>query len=240
MPMSASQLPNSTVGACFPLPIMGLASHRSTPSEFSRFSSGFTAATSTRVAALAWQSANALSSSTGAAFGWSNLLPEADPPSASPCPCASSATSERAEPSGKPIVLILEDNPRDVFVIRYVLDSCGLDIDIRTVVDGDEALRYLQAVNQDLSLPCPALVLLDLNVPKVNGFRVLEYLRDESRCDKTLVVVVTSSGAELDRSTAELLRADAYFQKPMDLTAFMELAEVVRRVLHLSPKGGEQ
>lgn len=134
-------------------------------------------------------------------------------------------------------MLVLEDNQRDVFVIRYVLESCGVDLEIRNVTDGEEALQYLRAVNQDLSLPCPALVLLDLNVPKVNGFEVLRFLRDESRCDKTLVVVVTSSSTVPDRDTAERLGANAYFLKPMDLTAFMGLAEVVRRVLHGSEEG---
>ena len=178
-------------------------------------------------------------STSGGPFSLSSPLPEADPSSDSSAPDTAEAKSKKAAPFAPPIVLILEDNPRDVFVIRYVLDSCGLDLDIRTVDDGAEALRYLREVDRDLSLPCPALILLDLNIPKVDGFEVLRFLREESRCDQTLVVVVTSSGTVPDRATADFLGVEGYFQKPTDLTAFMELAEVIKRVLQYSEKVGE-
>jgi CheY-like chemotaxis protein len=132
--------------------------------------------------------------------------------------------------------LLLEDNPTDVFVIKEfviqaVLDSCNLNLQVRIAEDGREALQYLQNLDQDDSSPGPALVLLDLNVPKVDGLEVLRHMRHGSRCKRTPVIVVTSSNAEPDRTAAQRLGVEAYFQKPKDLTAYMELAQVIKRVL---------
>jgi CheY-like chemotaxis protein len=127
--------------------------------------------------------------------------------------------------------LLVEDNPTDVFVIKEVLESSGLNIQPRIVSDGQDALRYLEDLNRDDSSPCPALVLLDLNIPKVDGIEILRRLRGESRCKATPVVVVTSSTADADRAAAQRLGAEAYFQKPKELAAYMELAQVIKRVL---------
>jgi CheY-like chemotaxis protein len=171
-----------------------------------------------------------------------SLLPEEDRPSASPFPSARDGSEdERSEGSADPAprtVLLLEDNPTDVFVIREVIESCGLNLDLRIARDGREALQYLQDLGPDHSSPCPALVLLDLNVPKVDGIEFLRHLR-ESRCSHTPVVVVTSSTAGRDRHAAQQLGAEEYFQKPKDLTAYMELAKVIKRVLH-PPEEGEE
>ena len=123
-------------------------------------------------------------------------------------------------------MLLVEDSPTDVFVIREVLGGCQVNFRVDVVKDGQQALRYLQD-----SGSCPALVLLDLNIPKVSGFEVLRELRAGSRCQRTPVIVVSSSRADEDRSTAEQLGANAYFQKPADLDSYTELGQVVERVL---------
>jgi len=128
-------------------------------------------------------------------------------------------------------VLVLEDNPTDVFVIKEVLANCGLSLKPHIVRDGQEAVQYLQALELNLSVPCPALVLLDLNLPRVDGIGVLRQLRHLSRCSKVPVIVVTSSGAEADRTAAGELGADYYFQKPTELSAYMQLGDVIKTVL---------
>jgi CheY-like chemotaxis protein len=125
----------------------------------------------------------------------------------------------------------------DVFVIREVLEKCGLNFRPRVVSDGRDALRFLEDLDQDQSSPCPALVLLDLNIPKVDGIEVLRRLRTASRCKRTPVVVVTSSTADSDRAAAERLGAEAYFQKPKDRAAYMGLAEVIKSVLQAPEEG---
>ena len=77
-------------------------------------------------------------------------------------------------------------------------------------------------------LPCPELVLLDLNLPKVNGIEVLRQLRKNWRCQSTPVIVVTSSMAEADRKAVELLGVQAYFQKPANLSSYMRLEQLMK------------
>jgi len=234
--VSISLRPKATAGVYFPLPIMELELNPSTPSEFLGSLSGFTAATNIRVAASAWRSANAWWSSMGAASGSIDPLPAEDPPSPSRFPSAPDTThQQKSGPAGpRPrLVLLLEDNPVDVFVITEVLESLGLDFQLRIACDGGEALAYLQDLDQNPSIPIPSLLLLDLNVPKVDGIEVLRRLRDGSRCNRMPVVIVTSSTAEPDRAAARRLGVDAYFEKSNDLMAYMELAEVIRRILHV-------
>ncbi len=128
-------------------------------------------------------------------------------------------------------VLLVEDNATDVFVIKKVLADCGPGLDVRVARDGQDALRYIRALATDPSAACPALVLLDLNIPKITGQEILRELRSGSRCNLIPVIIVTSSGAEADRAAAKLLRADGYFKKPNSIAAYKELGELVRNVL---------
>jgi DNA-binding response OmpR family regulator len=155
-----------------------------------------------------------------------------DPPSVSRfLPEDSIEGAHPAKPAIPRVALLVEDSPTDVFVIKEALARTGLDLTVRVARDGEEALRYLREIAGNEKTPCPALVLLDLNLPKVAGFEVLKELRAKSRCQHTPVIVVTSSKTEQDRFAARRLGADEYFQKPKDLTEYMDLARLVRRVL---------
>jgi CheY-like chemotaxis protein len=128
-------------------------------------------------------------------------------------------------------VLLVEDNPTDVFVIKEAIKRSGLDLNLHIATNGEEALLYLRDLARSEKPSCPALVLLDLNLPKVGGIEVLHHLRSSSPCSRTPVIVVTSSTAEADRAAVRRLGAEAYFEKPTSLTAYMELAEIVKRIL---------
>jgi two-component system response regulator len=134
-------------------------------------------------------------------------------------------------------VLLVEDNEIDVYVIRQVLERCGLSSRLRVVRDGAEAVTYLEEIANDEHAPCPALVLLDLNLPKVSGFEVLEHIRAGSRCRQTSVVVVSSSDSASDREAAERLGVKAYFHKPANLDSYLALE---RMVLDALPGGPAQ
>jgi len=170
--------------------------------------------------------------------GLSDLRPPKDQPSASPFPPAPDAKKSESNLDDPlvPAVLLVEDNPTDVFVIKEVLGSCGVNLSLHIAKDGQEALRYFKELDRDEHTVCPALVLLDLNLPRVTGIEVLRELRKESRCKRTPVVVITSSAAGSDRVAAHELGAEAYFQKPSDLTAYMELGSLIKGILKRTEK----
>lgn len=126
-------------------------------------------------------------------------------------------------------MLLVEDNPTDVFVIREVIERCELNLNLHVATDGQDALQYLQSLATVEEAACPALVLLDLNIPKVDGIEVLRRLRSGSRCSRAPVIVVTSSTAETDRLAVQRLGAEAYFQKPKSLAAYMELGNLIKQ-----------
>ncbi len=126
-------------------------------------------------------------------------------------------------------MLLVEDNETDIFVIRKALSRCALKFRLDVARSGAEALAYLGEISRE-GKPCPALLLLDLNLPAVPGIEVLREVRT-SPCNRTAVVVVTSSESDSDRVAVKALGADAYFRKPSDLGAYMELAQVVIKVL---------
>ena len=129
-------------------------------------------------------------------------------------------------------ILLAEDNPGDVFLVRRALEKHGLEVEVVVVEDGQSALRYIDRVDQDPAVVAPALALLDLNLPRANGNRILTRIRESPRCKSIPIIIVTSSDSPLDRDAAAKLGATGYFQKPGDLAGFMQLGQVVRDALN--------
>ena len=129
-------------------------------------------------------------------------------------------------------ILLAEDNPGDVFLVRRALEKHGLrDLELVVVEDGQAAIRYIERVDADESLFAPSLALLDLNLPRATGSRILMRIRQSRRCGAIPIIIVTSSDSPLDRDAAAQLGASGYFQKPGDLAGFMQLGQVVREAL---------
>ncbi len=128
-------------------------------------------------------------------------------------------------------ILLAEDNFGDVLLVRQALTEHQIDHELHVVKDGDEALQFLERMGAASEPPCPDVLLLDLNLPKVDGPQVLQAFRKHPACAQTPVIVVTSSDAPKDRKRVEALGATAYFRKPSELTEFMRLGAVVKDVL---------
>jgi len=129
-------------------------------------------------------------------------------------------------------ILLAEDNPGDVFLVRRALEKNGLrDVELVVVEEGQAALRYIERVDADDSVFSPDLALLDLNLPRATGSRILTRIRQSRRCGAIPIIIVTSSDSPLDREAAAQLGATSYFQKPGDLAGFMLLGQVVRDAL---------
>ncbi len=138
-------------------------------------------------------------------------------------------------------ILLAEDNPGDVFLVRRALEKHGLQaVELIVVEDGQAALRYIESVDADDAEVSPDLALLDLNLPRATGSRILSRIRQSRRCKGIPIIIVTSSDSPLDRDAASQLGASAYFQKPGDLAGYMHLGRIVREALdgQVSRNGG--
>jgi len=126
--------------------------------------------------------------------------------------------------SRDPIVLV-EDNEDDIVLTRRALERNKVGNPLVVARDGAEALDLLLGTNGDTIKP--ALVLLDLKLPKVDGLSVLKRLRETPRTQLTPVVVLTSSKAEQDVIAGYALHANSYIRKPVD---FDQFTEAVRQI----------
>jgi CheY-like chemotaxis protein len=127
-------------------------------------------------------------------------------------------------------VLIAEDDPSDVFLLQRAFAAAQVPATLHVVRDGQEAIDYLegQAAFSDRSThPLPDLMLLDLKMPRLNGFDVLGWLRQKPGLKRLLVTVLTSSDHPQDVNQAYDLGANSYLVKPHGTS---DLAELVRRV----------
>jgi CheY-like chemotaxis protein len=120
-------------------------------------------------------------------------------------------------------ILVVEDDPRDVELTLTALDEYKLANEVVLARDGKEALDYLYCREQFASRPdeSPAVILLDLKLPKVNGLEVLQQIRSDERLKMIPVVVLTSSHEERDMLTSYQLGVNAYVVKPVDFHEFV-------------------
>jgi len=116
-----------------------------------------------------------------------------------------------------------EDNPGDVKLTRKALDEGKLANNLHVVTDGVEAMAYLNAEGEYAGRPRPDLVLLDLNMPRMDGREVLEALKSDDDLKRIPVVVLTSSEAEEDVVRSYELHANAYLTKPVDFDGFLDI-----------------
>lgn len=126
-------------------------------------------------------------------------------------------------------ILLAEDDSRDADLTLTALAECGLADDVFLTRDGEEALDYLRREGRFSHLPAiqPALLLLDLKMPKVDGLEVIQQLKSDEKLRLIPVVVLSSSRELRDVSQCYALGVNAYVVKPLD---FSEFLESIRRV----------
>lgn len=130
--------------------------------------------------------------------------------------------------TGQPTVLLAEDDPDDVLLTQIAFEKARLANPLQIVRDGEEALEYLggegKFANRE-KYPLPILLLLDLKMPKLNGFQVLEWLKSHPEIGHIPVAIMTSSDHDPDISRAYALGADSYLIKPPDAKALLALVQ---------------
>lgn len=125
-------------------------------------------------------------------------------------------------------ILLVEDNPKDVFLVQRALRKAGVGTPLQVVGDGDAAVQYLEgesAYSDRGTYPLPVLVLLDLKLPRRSGAEVLMWIRQQPQLRRLPVVVLTSSREYADVNRIYDLGANAYIVKPAD---FDQLVSILR------------
>ncbi len=125
----------------------------------------------------------------------------------------------------KKVILVVEDNPDDQLLITRALRKNHIDNEIVAAGDGEEALEYIYGTGMHAGRDArvlPEVVLLDLQLPKVNGLQVLQRLRAEEHTRLLPVVVLTSSDEQRDVVDSYRFGANSYIRKPVEFQEFME------------------
>ena len=130
-------------------------------------------------------------------------------------------------------ILLIEDNPADVYLIREALRRVDPTIEIERLEDGDEALERLK------SPEIPDLIVLDLNLPKADGASIVRCIRADSRLARTIIVTWTSSALPSDGAAAAQLGADKHIIKPLQWEEYEQIGTLLRELIAHGRKTGE-
>ena len=125
-------------------------------------------------------------------------------------------------------ILLVEDDPGDQKLVKMSLNSQKIANDLRIAGNGKQALDYLyQRGDYSENTPRPDLILLDLNMPGMNGKEFLRHVKDDESLKTIPVVILTTSDSEKDILESYNLQASGYVKKPVDVTEFREVIQQV-------------
>ena len=127
----------------------------------------------------------------------------------------------------KRTVLLVEDSPGDVRLTQEAFGDADSQIDLRVAVDGVEAMAYLRREGVHIDAPRPDFILLDLNLPKMDGREVLAHIKEDDDLKTIPTVILTTSDAEADILTSYKLQANCYLSKPVQLEEFESLVRSI-------------
>lgn len=124
-------------------------------------------------------------------------------------------------------ILLVEDNPGDVFLAREALKESKMYSNLTVVTDGQEAMDYLTKKKNYTDVTRPDLILLDLNLPRKTGYEVLEEIKNDKNLKRIPVVILTSSEEESDIVRTYSLHANSYISKPVNLEQFIKIVNSI-------------
>jgi CheY-like chemotaxis protein len=134
----------------------------------------------------------------------------------------------------KPVhaILLVEDSPADIKITERALRESAIPVELLVVRDGQEAVDYLQRKGVHAASPkwrSPDLILLDLNLPRLNGREVLQHIRATPSLRGVPVVVLTTSNRAEDVQDVYNAGANTYIEKPQDFSDFVEVLKTIQR-----------
>jgi CheY-like chemotaxis protein len=131
----------------------------------------------------------------------------------------------------KPRILLVEDNPGDVELLRLALKTAGFECDLTVLDDGGEAIAMVKGQGKYADVAPPDLAILDLNVPKNDGIEIIESMRASEVYRDTQVVVLSSSSSPRDYARLERFHIARYITKPPDLDEFLNIGSQLKSLV---------
>jgi CheY-like chemotaxis protein len=128
-------------------------------------------------------------------------------------------------------ILVVEDNPMDVDLLRWALETASVPCELTVIEDGGEAIQFAQQKGPYASAKAPDLAILDLNLPRNDGIEVLEAMRANPAFAGVPVMILSSSSSPRERARLQVFGVGRYVAKPPDLDEYMKLGDVVRTFL---------
>ena len=119
-------------------------------------------------------------------------------------------------------ILMAEDNQDDILITERAWKRAQIKNPLHIVRDGEEAIEFLYKKGPYKNAPTPSLMLLDLKMPRMNGFEVLSKLKSDNRCKKMPIIVLTTSPREKDIDRAYELGCNSYICKPVNFENFIK------------------
>ncbi|AFM24724.1 response regulator [Desulfomonile tiedjei] len=141
-------------------------------------------------------------------------------------------------------ILLVEDNPFDIFLTKRALEDSKINLRLHVVENGADAVHFLhqKCIQRDTDIPCPDLVLLDLNLPGMSGTEVLEEIKGNPFTLHIPVIVLTTSDEPRDICEAYFLQANCFITKPVDVDQFTAAVQSIEKfwteVAKLPPDSG--
>lgn len=129
-----------------------------------------------------------------------------------------------------PNILLVEDNPGDVLLIKDAFESCEVHCSWVFASNGADALEKLLGNPLHSGFPNLDLIIMDMNLPRLSGHEVLSRIKQDERLCSIPVLMITSSNAAKDAQTSYRLRANAHVSKPESHAGFCELVQAVQRI----------
>ncbi len=130
-------------------------------------------------------------------------------------------------------VLLVEDNPDDVLITKRAWKKGQIQNQLIVVNNGEEALLFLRKEGKYSETPTPSLILLDLNMPRIDGFQVLELIKKSEKFNHIPVIVLTSSERSQDIDKAYKLGCNNYIVKPVSYEKFIEAVKIIELLANL-------
>lgn len=142
--------------------------------------------------------------------------------------------------AGASRILLIEDNPGDVELLQLALQNAGVEFDMTTMDDGGSALAYFSRAFDSRVESLPALVILDMNLPKCDGLEILAAFGANSAFQGVPVALFSSSSAPPNGSVIDTVQGACYIRKPPDLDGFMAVGRRLRELLRKASAAGTE